>query len=251
MAAVDAVPRTGRVLPAWGLIGWRWISRNPAAAIVPVLLPFLFLYFLRIISPPEYFPLAVAGAMLYTAQNVGSWCLMDAAVNRIELHLQDMFAASPLGKVRYLVGVAISNLIPAAPAILVQAILLASLRPVTAMAWAVLAGSILVIWLLFSAIGIALSTRIQSQREVWPIGNLVFSVLGILAPLYYPLSILPPAWQAVARLLPSTYAAELVQGSLGLVPSSGEAMALDAILLVAFAGAGIAMALRLYRWREP
>jgi len=251
MAAVDAVPRTGRVLPAWGLIGWRWISRNPAAAIVPVLLPFLFLYFLRIISPPEYFPLAVAGAMLYTAQNVGSWCLMDAAVNRIELHLQDMFAASPLGKVRYLVGVAISNLIPAAPAILVQAILLASLRPVTAMAWAVLAGSILVIWLLFSAIGIALSTRIQSQREVWPIGNLVFSVLGILAPLYYPLSILPPAWQAVARLLPSTYAAELVQGSLGLVPLSGEAMALDAILLVAFAGAGIAMALRLYRWREP
>jgi len=231
--------------------GWRWISRNPAAAIVPVLLPFLFLYFLRIISPPEYFPLAVAGAMLYTAQNVGSWCLMDAAVNRIELHLQDMFAASPLGKVRYLVGVAISNLIPAAPAILVQAILLASLRPVTAMAWAVLAGSILVIWLLFSAIGIALSTRIQSQREVWPIGNLVFSVLGILAPLYYPLSILPPAWQAVARLLPSTYAAELVQGSLGLVPLSGEAMALDAILLVAFAGAGIAMALRLYRWREP
>ena len=225
-------------------------SRSTSHSPVSVL-PFLFLYFLRIISPPEYFPLAVAGAMLYTAQNVGSWCLMDAAVNRIELHLQDMFAASPLGKVRYLVGVAISNLIPAAPAILVQAILLASLRPVTAMAWAVLAGSILVIWLLFSAIGIALSTRIQSQREVWPIGNLVFSVLGILAPLYYPLSILPPAWQAVARLLPSTYAAELVQGSLGLVPLSGEAMALDAILLVAFAGAGIAMALRLYRWREP
>ena len=251
MTDAATMPRTGRILPAWGLIGYRWISRNPAAAIVPVLLPFLFLYFLRIISPPEYFPLAVAGAMLYTAQNVGSWCLMDAAVNRIELHLQDMFAASPLGKVRYLVGVAISNLIPAAPAILVQAILLASLRPVTAMAWAVLAGSILVIWLLFSAIGIALSTRIQSQREVWPIGNLVFSVLGILAPLYYPLSILPPAWQAVARLLPSTYAAELVQGSLGLVPLSGEAMALDAILLVAFAGAGIAMALRLYRWREP
>lgn len=176
---------------------------------------------------------------------------MDAAVNRIELHLQDLFTASPMGKVRYLLGVAVSNLIPAAPAIVVQGVLLASLIPVPPVTWAVLAGCIFVIWILFSAIGIALSTRIQSQREVWPIGNLVFSVLGILAPLYYPLSILPPAWQAVARLLPSTYAAELVQGSLGLLPLSAEAKVLDAILLVGSAGVGIAIALRLYRWREP
>jgi len=251
MAGEAAMPRAGRILPAWGLIGWRWISRNPAAAIVPVLLPFLFLYFLRIISPPEYFPLAVAGAMLYTTQNVGSWCLMDAAVNRIELHLQELFVASPLGKVRYLFGVAISNLIPAVPAIVVQGILLALLMPVPLLTWAVLAGCIFVIWILFSAIGIAISTRILSQREVWPIGNLVFSVLGILAPIYYPLAILPPAWQAVARVLPSTYAAQLVQGSLGLIPITAEEMALDAVLLVVSAVIGIAVALSIYRWREP
>jgi len=251
MAREAAMPRAGRILPAWGLIGWRWISRNPAAAIVPVLLPFLFLYFLRIISPPEYFPLAVAGAMLYTTQNVGSWCLMDAAVNRIELHLQELFVASPLGKVRYLFGVAISNLIPAVPAIVVQGILLALLMPVPLLTWAVLAGCIFVIWILFSAIGIAISTRILSQREVWPIGNLVFSVLGILAPIYYPLAILPPAWQAVARVLPSTYAAQLVQGSLGLIPITAEEMALDAVLLVVSAVIGIAVALSIYRWREP
>jgi len=251
MAGEAAMPRAGRILPAWGLIGWRWISRNPAAAIVPVLLPFLFLYFLRIISPPEYFPLAVAGAMIYTTQNVGSWCLMDAAVNRIELHLQELFVASPLGKVRYLFGVAISNLIPAVPAIVVQGILLALLMPVPLLTWAVLAGCIFVIWILFSAIGIAISTRILSQREVWPIGNLVFSVLGILAPIYYPLAILPPAWQAVARVLPSTYAAQLVQGSLGLIPITAEEMALDAVLLVVSAVIGIAVALSIYRWREP
>ena len=251
MTDAATMPRTGRILPAWGLIGYRWISRNPAAAIVPVLLPFLFLYFLRIISPPEYFPLAVAGAMLYTTQNVGSWCLMDAAVNRIELHLQELFVASPLGKVRYLFGVAISNLIPAVPAIVVQGILLALLMPVPLLTWAVLAGCIFVIWILFSAIGIAISTRILSQREVWPIGNLVFSVLGILAPIYYPLAILPPAWQAVARVLPSTYAAQLVQGSLGLIPITAEEMALDAVLLVVFAVIGIAVALSIYRWREP
>lgn len=250
MAEIASMPREGRVLPAFGLIGWRWISRNPAAAVVPVLLPFLFLYFLRIISPPEFFPLAVAGAMLYTTQNIGSWCLMDAAINRIELHLQELFVASPLGKVRYLFGVAISNFIAAAPAIAVQGVLLALLLPVPWWSWAVLAGSIFAIWILFSAIGIAMSTRIKSQREVWPISNLIFSVLGILSPLYYPLYILPPAWQAAARVLPSTYAAQLVQGSLGLVPLTTEEMLLDVGLLVASTLVGIAIALSLYRWRD-
>jgi len=250
MAEIASMPREGRVLPAFGLIGWRWISRNPAAAIVPVLLPFLFLYFLRIISPPEFFPLAVAGAMLYTTQNIGSWCLMDAAINRIELHLQELFVASPLGKVRYLFGVAISNFIAAAPAIVVQGVLLAFLLPVPWWSWGVLAGSLFAIWILFSAIGIAMSTRIKSQREVWPISNLIFSILGILSPLYYPLHILPPAWQAAARFLPSTYAAQLVQGSLGLIPLTTEEMLLDVGLLVVSTLVGIAIALRLYRWRD-
>ncbi|HKZ89898.1 MAG TPA: ABC transporter permease [Thermoplasmata archaeon] len=252
MGSSESVTRSGRVLPAFGIIGWRWISRNPASAIVPVMLPFLFLYFLRIISPPEYFPLAVAGAMLYTTQNIGSWCLTDAAVNRIELRLQEIFVASPLGKIRYLIGVAVSNFIAAAPALVVQGVLLALVWPVPLWAWGVLAGCIFVIWILFSAIGIAISTRIKSQREIWPIGNLIFSVLGIVSPIYYPLSILPPAWQTVARFLPSTYAAELVHGSLGLpqVPASAETLALDAVLLVVSALIGIAIALVVYRWRE-
>jgi len=251
MADFDHVPRHGRVLPAWSLVGWKWISRNPAAAIVPVMLPFFFLYFLRLISPPEYFPLAVAGAMLYTTQNIGSWCLTDAAANRIELHLQELFVASALGKVRYLVGIGVSNLIPAVPALIVEAIILAVVWPVPPAAWLVIIGCVIVLWIVFSAIGLAISTRIQSQREVWPIGNLVFSTLGVLAPLYYPLSILPPAWQAVAQFLPSTYAAKLVQGALEITPATGDEMVLDAVLLVGSAAVALAIALRIYRWRDP
>src|SRR5204862_211243 len=106
-------PQRGRVLPAWAFIGWRWVWRSPAAAIVPLLQPFFFLYFLHVIAPPELFPLQVAGAMLFSTQNIGSWCLSDSAVFRIELRLQDIFVASPVDKVRYLFGIAFSNLIPA------------------------------------------------------------------------------------------------------------------------------------------
>ncbi|HYY48072.1 MAG TPA: ABC transporter permease [Thermoplasmata archaeon] len=244
------VPTKGRVLPAWAWIGWRWVWRSPAAAIVPLLQPFFFLYFLRMISPAEYFPLQVAGAMLFSTQNIGSWCLSDSAAFRIDLRLQDIFVASPHDKLRYLFGVAFSNLIPATPALLTLAVILALVTPVSVLGWLVLAVAILTIWILYSAIGIAVSSRLRSQREVWPVGNLVFTLLGILSPLYYPLSRVPVVWQDVARLLPTTYAALLVQATLGLGSADSGDTALDAGLLLLSTLVGLVIAWRLYQWRE-
>src|SRR3989440_723550 len=241
-------PQRGRVLPAWAYIGWRWVWRSPAAAIVPLLQPFFFLYFLHVIAPPEYFPLQVAGAMLFSTQNIGSWCLSDSAVFRIEFRLQDIFVASPHSKLHYLFGVAFSNLIPATPAIIVLGIILASVTHVSLTGWLVLIGSILTIWLLYSAIGIAVSSRLRSQREVWPVGNLIFTLLGILSPLYYPISILPPVWREVARLLPATYAGLLLPG----VPGPGGPANLAAAegFLALSTAVGLVAAWWLYEWRE-
>ena len=242
-------PQKGRVLAAWGLIGWRWVWRSPAAAIVPLLQPFFFLYFLHLIAP-QYFALQVAGAMLFSTQNIGSWCLSDSAAFRIELRLQDIFVASPHDKLRYLFGVAFSNMIPALPALVALGLILAAVASVSATGWLVLIASILTIWVLYSAIGIAVSSRLRSQREVWPVGNLIFTLLGILSPLYYPLSILPPIWRELARLLPATYAALLVQGALGLGDAGSTNLVVDGGLLVLSAAVGLALAWWLYQWRE-
>ena len=251
MADVDfaAHPQKGRVLAAWGLIGWRWVWRSPAAAIVPLLQPFFFLYFLHLIAP-QYFVLQVAGAMLFSTQNIGSWCLSDSAAFRIELRLQDVFVASPHDKLRYLFGVAFSNMIPALPALVALGIILGVVASVSVTGWLVLIACILTIWVLYSAIGIAVSSRLRSQREVWPVGNLIFTLLGILSPLYYPLSILPPVWRELARLLPTTYAALLVQGALGLGDAGSSNLVVDGGLLVLSAAVGLALAWWLYQWRE-
>lgn len=245
----SAPAANGRVMPAFGIIGWRWVARSPIATIVPILLPFFFLYFLHIIGA-QYFALQVAGAMVFTTQNIGSWCLSDSAYWRLEQRLQDLFVASPMGKVRYLFGIAFSNLIPAAPALIVLAILLNYVWTVTLMGWLVLFGAIFVIWILFSAIGLAVSSRLKSQREVWPVGNLIFTTLGILSPLYYPLTILPPAWQTAARFLPATYAALVIQDALNVPGATQSDIVLDAVLLLVFTVVGIVLALRLYEWRE-
>ena len=250
-SATPTVYREGRVLPAFAIIGWRWISRNPASAIAPILTPFIFLFFLRLISPASYFPLEVIGAMMFTTQNIGSWVLGDSANWRIEHALQDLFVASPLGKVRYLFGIAFSNLIPAAPALVVLGGVLAFTLPASGpwYAWLVLFASVTVLWILFSAIGIAISSRVKSQREIWPVGNLTFTFLGMLSPLYYPITTLPPLWQDVARFLPATYAVLLAQGSFGLLSATPGELAEDAALLVVSAVVGTVIALRLYRWQ--
>ncbi|HXQ94822.1 MAG TPA: ABC transporter permease [Thermoplasmata archaeon] len=251
--SMPATPHDGRVLPAFGVIGWRWISRNPAAAIAPILQPFIFLYFLSLISPPGLFPLEILGAMLFTTQNIGSWVMGDSATWRIELAVQDMFIASPLGKVRYLFGVAFSNLIAAAPALIVLAVLLDVVLPhrVPWTAWLVLGGCLTVVWILFSSIGVAISSRLTSQREIWPVGNLTFTVVGMLSPLYYPLSYLPPTWQRIAHFLPTTYAALLVQGAFGITPATPTQMVEYVALLLGLAVVGTFVALRMYRWRAP
>jgi ABC-2 type transport system permease protein len=251
--AAESAPRDGRVLPAFGVIGWRWISRNPASAIAPILQPFIFLYFLHLISPPGLFPLEILGAMLFTTQNIGSWVMGDSATWRIELAVQDMFVASPMGKVRYLFGVAFSNLIAAAPALIILAVLLDMSLPhaVPWTAWLVLAGCLATVWILFSAIGVAISSRLTSQREIWPVGNLTFTVVGMLSPLYYPLSYLPLDWQKVAHFLPTTYAALLVQGAFQITPASGTEMVEYVGLLLGLAVVGTFLALRMYRWRSP
>lgn len=259
MAAEDLpfadVPRTGRALPAFLWVGWRWISRNPAVSITPVLLPFIFLYFLSLIAPPSLLPLEIVGAMLFTMQNIGSWVLGDSATWRIECSLQDLFVASPLGRLRYLFGIAFSNLVALLPALAVLAALLVWVEgrdghPVTLYGAAMLAVSLGVLWVLFSSIGMAISTRVRSQREIWPVGNLTFTLLGMLSPLYYPLRALPPLWQDAARFLPTTYAALLAQGGLGITPASGGQMLLYGGLLAACAGVGLVVTLRLYRWGE-
>ena len=255
-SAFPEVPRRGRALPAFLLVGWRWIGRNPAVAIAPILLPFIFLYFLSFIAPPSLLPLEIVGAMLFTMQNIGAWVLGDSATWRIECSLQDMFVASPLGRIRYLFGIAFSNLIAMLPALAILVGLLAWVGgqhgvPLTPYAGVVLLGSLFTLWVMFSAVGIAISSRVRSQREIWPVGNLTFTILGMLSPLYYPLSALPPVWQDACRFLPATYAALLVQGAMGITPASAVTMGSYAVLLVVSTLAILTVTLRLYRWGEP
>ena len=105
--------------------------------------------------------------------------------------------------------------------------------------------------LLFSTVsmlslGFLIASIVPTARFAQPIGTLiVYPMLG-LSGLFVPIDALPPQLQAVARVLPSTYAVSLLRGIWrgdGWLAHTGDVAVLALVFLVF-----IAISARVFRW---
>ena len=235
------------LLPLW---------RTPLLVAAVFLTPFSFLFFLRVIGSPAFFPVGVVGGTLFTVLFTGNGMLNDCAYLRLERQLQQVFVASPVRPITYVLGMALSELAFALPALVLFLGILEIVRPFGAVTFAVLMGVILLTWLMATTLGFLISTLFKQLREIWPIGTLVFSTLSIIPPLFYPATRIPAAFQWVAFLAPSTYAGQLAEHAVGLSygalsPGILNSPIFDLAGLLAFTiVCGLAAAF-LARWREP
>lgn len=195
------------IMPLW---------RSPLLIAAVFLTPFSFLFFLFVIAPRALFPYGVVGGVLFTALFTGNGMLNDCAYLRLERQLQQVFVASPVSSLAYILGMALSELafaVPAAALFLGILVLVASVGPLGVGA---LLGVFLLTWLMATTLGFFVSTMFSQLREIWPIGTLVFSLLSVLPPVFYPATEIPSAWRWVAYVAPSTYAAQLADRAVGL-----------------------------------
>ncbi len=95
------------IMPLW---------RSPLLIAAVFLTPFSFLFFLYVIAPRALFPFGVVGGILFTALFTGNGMLNDCAYLRLERQLQQVFVASPVSPLAYLLGMALSELAFALPA---------------------------------------------------------------------------------------------------------------------------------------
>lgn len=235
------------IIPLW---------RSPLLIAAVFLTPFSFLFFLRVIGDPAFFPFGVVGGVLFTVLFTGNGMLNDCAYLRLERQLQQVFVASPVRPMSYVLGMALSELAFALPALVLFVGILYLVLPFGAGTFLLLLGVIFLTWLMATTLGFLISTMFRQLREIWPIGTLVFSTLSILPPLFYPASRIPTDYQWVAFLAPSTYAGQLADWSVGLsygslTPGFLNSPWFDLIGLVAFTVASGLGAAYLARWREP
>ncbi|HXY47435.1 MAG TPA: ABC transporter permease [Thermoplasmata archaeon] len=195
------------ILPLW---------RSPLLIAAVFLTPFSFLFFLFVIAPRSLFPYGVVGGVLFTALFTGSGMLNDCAYLRLERQLQQVFVASPVRPIAYILGMALSELAFSIPASALFLAILFLVTPVGLLGLGALLGIFLLTWLMATTLGFFVSTMFSQLREIWPIGTLIFSILSILPPIFYPATVIPAEWRWVAYFAPSTYSAQLADRATGL-----------------------------------
>jgi ABC-2 type transport system permease protein len=96
------------------------------------------------------------------------------------------------------------------------------------------------------SLGFVVASLVPTARFAQPVGAAVFYPMIAISGLFFPVSALPPALQAVAWLLPTTHAVALLQGIW-----DGMAWAVlwpHVVALTVFVAAGSALAARVFRW---
>ncbi|MGE3490312.1 MAG: ABC transporter permease [Vicinamibacterales bacterium] len=113
--------------------------------------------------------------------------------------------------------------------------------PIVSFALAVLFSTLSIL-----SIGFVIASLVRTARFAQPVGALVFYPMIALSGLFAPIEALPPALQAVARLLPMTYIVSLLRGIW-----SGEPWSAHLDDLAALAAVGIictALSARVFKW---
>ena len=96
------------------------------------------------------------------------------------------------------------------------------------------------------SIGFVIASIVPTARFAQPIGAVILYPMLGLSGLFFPVAALPPALQAVARVMPLTYAVALLQGMWKGEPWSAHLG--DVVALAVVCAVGVALSAKLFRW---
>lgn len=233
---------------AW-FYGYAQFKRNIFWSLHYVIAPLAFFFFIHLYGRGAGTPFAVAGGFIAVTLAASISMETEAAFNRIVLKLQDVYVASPVSPLTYVLGLALANMISAIPGVVIFLVLASLFLSIGLFFMLTLAAVTTSIWLTFSSLGFLLSTLARDVKDLWTWTPIISAALSVLPPVFYPLELLPGYLGWIVYAIPPATAARVLQGSLGAV-SLGftEALYLWAALLIQ-SSISVALLLRSIRWR--
>jgi ABC-2 type transport system permease protein len=227
------------------------IRAQPLYLINLVASPLSFLFFIWIVSRGSDLAYGIMGGMVLTMLSVGTGLQSDLTHYRHDMKFQDVVVASPVEAPVYVGGMALAELVYSLPALAVFVVLFVYYGFASVTSLLVLAGALVLVWSFATAFAFTLATYFQDVRETWMFSPIFSLVLTVLPPVYYPIGYLPYWAQVAARFSPTTYAAQLVQGSVGLQQIPFNDTVFDWVVLIAFTVALFLIAAFKARWKDP
>ncbi|MEM3852402.1 MAG: hypothetical protein QXP70_05320 [Methanomassiliicoccales archaeon] len=210
-----------------------WLAVLTGSLVQGTLLIFVWLW------DPSLIAYALIGALSYSAFLIGQRVLNEAAYIRVDHKLNELFHASPLSPESYFLGMAMGIFLAYLPPIILFAILLEILHPLTLLSALALVGSMLAVWAFSSSVGYWVSTRFRDMKTIWPYSSLLTNLFGIVPPVFYPISFFQASLRPIALLIPTSSSVALIENAAGLEHLSFSnvligcvSLAVEAILLL-------------------
>lgn len=240
-----------RLKSLWAImyyLGFTPMLRNPLFIPFVFSSPFTLLFILFVASGGTALPYGLAGSLTMVTTELGLFVGTDLASYKIQNKFQDIVVASPVSPLIYMFGVALSELIFGAPALLVLFGLMVW-HGVSSSALAMAIGVVILLWITTTAIGFFFSAYAPNTQNAFIINGFIATILSVLPPVYYSISILPAPLVPLAEIIPTTEASALFQGAIGLGYSIGPTFSF-LVLLAATVILLLLVSFRM-RWREP
>ena len=230
------------------MTGVLWLRRNPMSLVFTAISPFSLLFVLFVVSGGQYIHFAVAGSLVMALVGYGLALGQDISFYKTEYKVQDVFVASPVSPLTYMVGLALSELLFGLPALIVLATLVVYFGSVFSIP--LLVATILLIWGAMSAMGFFLSSHMLHMRNATQVISFVNVILAVLPPVFYSMDVMPEVLRPLAYAVPTTHASLMLQYIMGLPTSADWSLEFGFAIQIAYLLAFITLAKTKALWRE-
>jgi ABC-2 type transport system permease protein len=247
------IPRTSilpvrQVLLIAYMTGVLWLRRNPMSLVFTAISPFSLLFVLFVVSGGQYIHFAVAGSLVMALVGYGLALGQDISFYKTEYKVQDVFVASPVSPLTYMIGLALSELLFGLPALIVLATLVVYFGSVFSIP--LLMATILLIWGAMSAMGFFLSSHMLHMRNATQVISFVNVILAVLPPVFYSMDVMPEVLRPLAYAVPTTHASLMLQYIMGLPTAADWSLEFGFAVQIAYLLAFITLAKTKALWRE-
>ena len=215
-----------------------------------VLFPVGFLFFLGLVVRTALLTQVVVGSLMMETALLNVNVLAQGIGNDKQQKIYDLWVSLPVSPVVYVVANALSllpfSLLSAVVTLTIGVLYFGVALPLATLP--LLLGAFLLVWASTLGIGFLIGVYGRSPRQINTIAQFVGIIMTFFAPVFYPLSVLPPALRYVAELWPITWGSAFMEDI--LVNAWGPAT-IAAAVLVAFTAGGFVLIGAGLRWRQP
>ena len=247
MAETKMLPVRQALLIAY-MTGVLWLRRNPMSLVFTAISPFSLLFVLFVISGGQYIHFAVAGSLVMALVGYGLALGQDISFYKTEYKVQDVFVASSVSPLTYMMGLALSELLFGLPALVVLATLVVYFGSVFSIP--LLVATILLIWGAMSAMGFFLSSHMLHMRNATQVISFVNVILAVLPPVFYSIDIMPEVLRPLAYAVPTTHASLMLQYIMGMPTAADWSLGFGFAIQIAYLVGFIMLAKTKAIWRE-